>query len=38
MLSSLCQILVQKNTDLYLKHELMLEEERQKRAELGVTF
>lgn len=27
-LSSLCQNLLQKNTELYLRHELMLEEER----------
>jgi hypothetical protein len=27
-LASMCQILLQKNTELYLRHELMLEEER----------
>jgi hypothetical protein len=34
----MCQMLLQKNTELYLKHELMLEEERKKRADLGVSF
>ena len=37
-LSSICPILLQKNTELYLRHELMLEEERKKRSELGVSF
>lgn len=37
-LASMCQILLSKNTELYLRHEQMLEEERKKRAELGITF
>jgi predicted porin len=37
-LATMCQMLLSKNTELYLKHELMLEEERKKRADLGVSF
>lgn len=32
------ELLLKKNSDLYLKHELMLDEERQRRVELGATF
>lgn len=37
-LQSMSEKLLQKNSDLYLKHEQMLDEERQKRMELGTSF
>jgi hypothetical protein len=30
--------LLKKNSDLYLKHEMMLDDERQKRMDLGASF
>jgi len=37
-LQTMSELLLKKNGDLYLKHELMLDEERQKRLELGNQF
>jgi hypothetical protein len=32
------ELLLKKNNDLYFKHEMMLEDERQKRVDLGASF
>lgn len=37
-LQTMSELLLKKNADLYLKHELMLDEERQKRMDLGNEF
>jgi hypothetical protein len=37
-LQTMSELLLKKNCDLYLKHELMLDEERQRRVELGASF
>ena len=38
MLASLCEGMLKANADLYLKHELMLEEEKVERGKLGEQF
>jgi hypothetical protein len=38
MLYNLCMALLDKNHDLYLKHEKMLEEEREERSKLAGNF
>jgi chromosome segregation ATPase len=38
LLQSLCQSLLDKNCELYMKHEQMLEEERQERLRLAANF
>lgn len=38
LLERLCQDLLDKNCELYLKHEQMLEEERQERQRLAGNF
>lgn len=37
-LQSLCGMLFKKNYDLYLKHEIMLDDERSKRSTLAEEF
>jgi len=37
-LQFMSEMLLKKNADLYLKHETMLDEERQKRIDLGASF
>lgn len=37
-LQQMSELLLKKNSDLYLKHELMLDEERQRRMDLGTEF
>jgi hypothetical protein len=38
MLRNLCKDLIEKNYELYLKHEIMLEEERKQRQSLATSF
>ena len=38
MLSMICDQFMKQNFELYLKHELMLDDEKQKRADLAVHF
>ena len=38
LLQSLCHSLLDKNCELYMKHEQMLEEERQERMRLASNF
>lgn len=37
-LQAMSELLMTKNRDLYLKHEVMLDEEKQKRVDLGASF
>lgn len=37
-LQTMSDLLLKKNSDLYLKHEMMLDEERIKRQDLGTEF
>jgi hypothetical protein len=37
-MQNMSEMLLKKNRDLYLKHEIMLDEEKQKRVELGASF
>ncbi len=38
IMQNMSEMLLKKNRDLYLKHELMLDDEKQKRVELGASF
>lgn len=38
LLQNLCNNLLEKNCELYLKHEQMLEEERRQRQQLAANF
>jgi len=38
IMQTMSEMLLKKNRDLYLKHEIMLDEEKQKRVELGASF
>lgn len=37
-LQNMSELLLKKNGDLYLKHEMMLDEEKNRRMELGNEF